>query len=475
MPFNSHFIRGSIFAGFFAAFIALGHGEDEQPAIALHGFGSMQVGQLVKYKYQSQDFSGRWMQENRLGLGIDAILHPRLSLYLRMEGALSYNTMPDTALQRPTDNILAPLFGINPDRAEMVLNLSPESEDSVVRIGIGIFPYKYNREARNLGEYLFRSGCYPGFIDQEGFDWPQWRLAGLRLENNLFGFWRNEFMITSELYLPPFNDLSIALLSDVSVARRALNLGAGIQFYRAIPMDDFLTTPKMAKRGGLGARAPNYFVDSMTNDTTFYTFAGAKLMGRFAFDVKRLFNWGMFGKEDLKLYGEAVILGIKNYPPNLHTDDMMIFVQGQPLCEFGYNKLLQKTPIMAGINIPAFKLLDVISFEWEYYGKKYVNAVPLPGHYDPFYPSTQTPKYPSNPEKGRFYDSTGFYKSGEAQFKWSFYAKKTLFKRFTITVQLARDHIRTNEIGLMPINFDMEEALVRNQHWYWRMKFASGF
>ena len=49
-----------------------------------------------------------------------------------------------------------------------------------------------------------------------------------------------------------------------------------------------------------------------------YTFAGTKIMARFSFDMKGLIPadslFGLLGKEDLKLYGEATILGLKNYP-----------------------------------------------------------------------------------------------------------------------------------------------------------------
>jgi hypothetical protein len=31
-------------------------------------------------------------------------------------------------------------------------------------IQLGTFPYKYNFEAKNLGEYLYRSGTYPGYL-----------------------------------------------------------------------------------------------------------------------------------------------------------------------------------------------------------------------------------------------------------------------------------------------------------------------
>ena len=47
-------------------------------------------------------------------------------------------------------------------QAKARLNLIPESNQAYVELGF--FPYKYNPDARNLGEYLYRSGTYPGVV-----------------------------------------------------------------------------------------------------------------------------------------------------------------------------------------------------------------------------------------------------------------------------------------------------------------------
>ena len=57
-------------------------------------------------------------------------------------------------------------------------------------LAVGYFPYKYNPEARNLGEYLFRSGTYPVYLTND-YDFPLARVAGLRyglnFSNDLLG------------------------------------------------------------------------------------------------------------------------------------------------------------------------------------------------------------------------------------------------------------------------------------------------
>ena len=204
-------------------------------------------------------------------------------------------------------------------------------------------------------------------------------------------------------------------------------------------------------------------------------------MGRLSFDPKPLFGSpDIFGPEDLKLYSEAIILGVKPYPASLDSNNFY----GRPINEFGYNKLMEKMPIMVGFNFPVFKLLDVLSLEVEYYGKKYVNRVPiyansnnmlrLPLPYDPKinqgYPYGDS--LTLRPEaSGKYSKET--YKDGAAQWKWSLYARRTLFERFDITLQFARDHtlIKT---GLAQ-NVDFEEIFIKGKQWYWMLKFGYSF
>ena len=126
---------------------------------------------------------------------------------------------------------------------------------------------------------------------------------------------------------------------------------------------------------------------------------------------------------------------------------------------------------MLGLNIPAFKYLDVVSLEIEYYGKKYPNQVPFPkvGAAMNRYP---VPIPPAGSDfNGNYTDAT--YAGGAAHWKWSIYAKKTLFNNFNIIGQIARDHCRI--LTTLPVNIDQEEALVLDKHWYWMLKFAYEF
>ena len=202
-------------------------------------------------------------------------------------------------------------------------------------------------------------------------------------------------------------------------------------------------------------------------------------MARFTFDPKPLLgNSTLFGPEDLKLYSEAIILGVNNYPANPDSDKAW---GNTVVNEFGYNKLMQKMPIMIGLNLPTFKFLDVFSIETEYYGKKYVNRVPvitegltsmrLPVPYDNQLNSGSPEGDAAAGGDGTYSKRTYF--GGEAQWKWSIYAKKTLFNNFNITAQIARDHSRVQTALFQSI--DQEEALIKNKQWYWMLKFGYNF
>ena len=451
--------------------------------IDIHGLVQMQGGQFVNYKYRSTEFSHQWLQRNLLGVKIDAKLNRWLDVHLLTGAFLTFNTQKPQTILYPDDFANQPIYGFVVDRADMVIHAINEPEVLQWDIDIGLWNEKYNPETRNLGEYLFRSGAYPGYIYQYGFDECFYNLAGLRTMVDIAGIWHNELMLTSEIITSPFTDFSLAYLTDVSLVEKALTIGAGVQLYRCFSVGENQTSPREVWRSGEPqGTAPNYYLEENgvdefglpTYDTLWYTFAGTKVMARLMFDIKPLLGLDIFGKEDLKLYAEAAILGVANYPNNtISTDNPYSF--GRPVSEFGYNKLMEKMPIMFGFNFPTFKALDVLSFEVEYYGKKYVNAVPLPrgiatGGY---YPASCLPVSRQDAEPSE-YDSL-YAQGGAPNWKWSIYLKRTLFDHFAITAQFARDHILNTTRGLSMREVDLEEALVKDNHWYWMLKFSADF
>jgi hypothetical protein len=466
---------------------ATGYSLDKKIEIDLFGSAEIQSGQYKNFKYRLQGFTltNKWMEDNILTMGIRSKVNDRLSGDVSLKAWLFYNPFPDSLMMNPIQDRNSPSIDFYMRSAQMKLRLSPNPEDSLFNLNIGIFPFKYNEDVRNLGEYLFRTGCYPGYIYSEGFDLAGTQLAGIHLRNNLLGGRiKNDLLFTSELYLYPSKDFSLTFLTDITpTPNRVIDFGLGLQFFRCLSVDNAYTTPTKYENMSSAPeqkRAPNWYVTA-PGDTSYYTFAGTKIMARLAFDIKPLFGSpDFFGTNDFKLYSEAIILGVKNYPASLDSNE---FTNQRPINEFGYNKLLEKMPIMVGFNVPSFKLLDIFSAEVEYYGKKYVNRVPiyanarnmlrLPIPYDPNINNGQ----PDGSKEGNSNASGDYtkdtYKSGVAQWKWSMYLKKTMLEKFAITLQFARDHSLV-KTGLAQ-NVDYEEIFIKANQWYWMLKFGYSF
>jgi len=54
----------------------------------------------------------------------------------------------------------------------------------VLSLSAGIFPFKYNPDVRNLGEYLFRGPVSPGFLIT-AFDFQYATLSGFNLNSSI--------------------------------------------------------------------------------------------------------------------------------------------------------------------------------------------------------------------------------------------------------------------------------------------------
>ena len=121
---------------------------------------------------------------------------------------------------------------------------------------------------------------------------------------------------------------------------------------------------------------------------------------------------------------------------------------------------------MFGINLPCFKLLDVLSVQAEWFGSRYPNdmgAVVFENSPIPVQGDKKSP-YIRNRGSSMFTDDN---------WKWSIYAKRTIAEHFTITAQVASDHLRwfcqdwTRQ--------DFEEALRKPNQFYYVCKLAYVF
>ena len=430
--------------------------------VELSGYAEMEFGQIMGGKHQAflfSDFSGEgkdeikapiWRHRTYAAVGVHATINDRLKIDVVPGLRLFYNTIPEPYEKtnvNSNDQLLGKYFGAYIDEAAGRIKIG-DLDDPLFEVGIGRFRYKYNQQARNLGEYLFRTGTYPGYFISQ-FDLAFARLSGFYLRSFLLdGRLSQDILLTMGTEIHPYHNWSLTYLVDADLGG-FLNIGAGIMFANLIETEPDRVTPKTDMNSYMNA----------DGDTSYYTFKGVKPMGRLCFDPKRFFDTKIFGEEDLKIYAEAAILGVKDYKAYMYDVDTSV-VPDTSYRNF-YDNMKERIPIVIGFNFPAFKILDVLSIELEYCGGLYPNS------YDEII--TAYNPQPFCELKGSA--TQELYKKDN--WKWSIYARKTVLDGFTITAQAARDHIRTESVH--PKLADNEETLVRWNNWHWWLKLGFGF
>jgi len=175
-------------------------------------------------------------------------------------------------------------------------------------------------------------------------------------------------------------------------------------------------------------------------------------MARLTFDPKKLLPMPFLGSADLKVYGEIALLGVKNYP-------------------LYYEKRSERMPLMAGINMPTFKLLDVLAVELEWYKSPFPNSsrfiyedrspIPFTGR------AQLTDVYSSEKNIYDFKDKDDF--------KWSVYASKRLNRLLRLSLQVANDHSQRDDYGLTQNGAKIYQEICQDtKDWYWITRLTFG-
>ena len=422
------------------------HGEIVAPSLTPSGFASLRLGQIVKG--EPETVIGRkaesdhvWVQEMNVGLSLESTFKtiPAKGM-IGVEIAVNNDWSPyynDLGQSRRLN--FYPFLS----RADLLFKIVDRDNISLM-LDAGYFPFKYNSSVRNLGEYLFRSGTYPQYLITE-IDFPMARLMGLRLDGSLGKTFNFDILLTTNVEWTAIGDFNLSGLFSWKPIP-VFEIGLGGSWCSIISVDWDKTTPPAD-----GSR----YLDQIpgTNDTAIYnyTFAGQKVMGRLTLDLKQLFPWkDVFGAEDLKLYTEAAVLGLINYPVSMDG-----FTR--------YDTLLQRIPVMVGFNFPTFKLLDVLNVEVEWFGNPYPNNL-NPIKFD----NQPIPLSSLQNEK-----TSAYMNLHDDDWKWSVYGKKTFANNLFILGQFARDHIRWYRLDYTKM--DGKEALRKNDEWYYTLKFGYVF
>ena len=423
--------RVSVFAAAIAlSWFGLSMAENDDVKLITSGFAYYQIGQIEKQSPRTseaiekpfdQHFNGRFT--------LSATMNRQLQIIVGAEAEFGANL---------NDNQHKKDFSLK--EAQGIYSFG-DPENSYLQIAAGYFPFKYNPEAKNLGEYMYRTGTYPGYVISD-FDNAKYRLMGFRASSLLFDALQFHALFTSEYLVHPYFDYSLSFITslkfpnnliDFGLPHNLIDIGGGVDFDRIIPIIPEKTTKDQ----------PEYIVrDSLNNpiiengDTLHFTFKGTKVMARLTLDPKRLLPFAdIFGKEDAKLYGEIIFLGLKNYGTE-------------------YPDIMERMPVMFGFNVPTLKILDVLSCEAEYYGSNEAQKLDIPTSGIPV-----PDRFPAGVSR--------------TPWKWSVFAQKTVVKGFAIKGLVGRDHYR-------PINpnggtYNAIERMNGPGDWHYKLRIMYSF
>ncbi len=485
-------MRAALFL-FAAAVIGNSHPQaDENVKIKVHGQGWSDVGRIMHVTDTLvNNLNGNWQQSAGAQFTANALIGEDWEGAFGFGGYQIYSSLGTSGDARLARTALQNFI----TESRMTYSHGGR-ENPAFTLTFGNFPFEYNKDSKNLGSYLLRGPVYPGFL-MGGFkdfkiDSTKGNILGINLHQAIGNF-SHDIIFADERELPPTGDWSAAYLAKYK-AFSALEIGGGVNFYRALPNKKDLTTPSSRfysvnsndsalLHDGLPHNRYDFQyieVDTVTHDTVFYTHKGIKLMGMFSLDLKPLFGISSLGHEDLKLYGEAAILGVKNYGSVYHD-------------------IYQRIPWTLGFNLPTWGLLNYLSVEVEWYGAKYRNDLSKLGNFNtlgggifaaiPNNPAlipspipTSYRNYNTLSDDGKYLSASGDSVSvrGTAldvqnltqdNWKWSLYMQKDILNHIRFIGQVANDHFRPRPTaGLIQEAGGSAEAFSSMKDWYWMFR-----
>jgi hypothetical protein len=486
---------------------------------AVHEAGLFERGLTFK---EVSEFNDEWMDHFGSFLSQEAVVNDRLVLKAGLGGVFMF-PKPE-APDEEFGGSQFKAFYVGPTIAEAMYHFGGV-ENSMFSLGGGMFPYKYNPDASNLGEYLFRSIPYPTVLQTGGLTAIGGNAAvlqALRASVRAGGF-SADMLLSTETSMPPLYNGSLAFVAGYKIMDGLVDLGGGVNFrhllqvrpsksaktdrentefkvkgvwyageerYYSLPAEfldgkiqaniadgnaanDGDTVAIAAERDRLkrlaflvknettagGWRIPGTtdWIDSSTGRAAseeHYSSAGTMVMGRIAVDLKKVIPSERCAPADFRIYAEAAVLGLKNY--NIY-----------------YKKWTDRMPIMFGVNIPTYGVLDLFAVQVEQFKSPNLNNFFPIGNKNwniPYLPEAQDKVH----SRESYNDLTL-----EDDYAWSILLQKRFWSAFSVSAQIARDHHRTfaNE-WFFGSRFDPAEMTHRGpgyfdfakSSWYWMLQ-----
>jgi hypothetical protein len=472
--------------------------EIARPAYSVfHEFGNIVSGS----DRADLEFENNFLQRSGVWMTLKATRNDRLSLDAILGGiywnpTFNENTSSESDLR---------YFAAMAPRASITYIFGDLAKPAVL-VETGIFGYKYNDNSRNLGEYMFRSISYPSQVFTGGLNWvgvDRAQVTGMRITAPMGDVLSHDVVLNFETTQIPYYDLSLTYMAKAKVGQ-ALKVGAGVQFSRLLPIKPDATNPdaqfnryftfndttyidnpdyyaqrkvrsstaadsaQFSRGETVAAQIASMVVNGMTMDAALdslesfygvttassydhYDASAIKTVLTFSFDPKHLLG-GMpaMGPNDMILYGEAAVLGWKNYPVI-------------------YENRMERTVAMLGFNVPTFRLLDVLALEVEWFGSKQPNSNEYSQLRAPKNDETKLLEPTPQPSIYGFTLPQGYAPEDweEDDIKWSVFARRSLVKGLTLDVQAASDNARG---WVFPSGRRYWNFFRSPSDWYWMMK-----
>ncbi len=194
-------------------------------------------------------------------------------------------------------------------------------------------------------------------------------------------------------------------------------------------------TGTVAVLDSAGVVVPNTYEPLRSSQIKHLTFKSIKVMGRFALDLEKMLD---LESGPFAFFGEAAVLGTENQP-------------------FYYTDISQRIPIMLGVHIPTFGLLDLFSVEVEKFTTPYLQSESAVEVY-----IAPTPTISRAP--GSFDYPTPAETRDDL--KWSVLLEKTLVPGLALKVKFASDYLRLRNDDFEQL-LNMETLMTKPSEWYY--------
>ncbi len=376
-------------------------------------FGSyMDFGQAV----ESHDLKD-YQPLSRLGffMNTSGSYNGKFDISLTAGGLYWHSLPPQDATQRNQ------LFGFGIGEAQGTYKFG-DPESPIAKLQMGLFAHKYNPDAKNLGEYLYRSGTYPGYLWTGGWSWlnsSAYMAQGLRFSYYMLeGKLIHDFAIYQERDLVPAHDLTPSYQVTYKPSQ-VFEIGAGIAWAHGISFrPDSILSPKVRRNAynpdtklALTPEDENkpgysyYGPGDPRNDSRVVP-DGDPRIGDFIPDsIPDPINPAQNIANPDPNVGQYYVSVTDNGTPENQLEyytfrgfkgmvrtgiDFGAFMELEPGqfkvygevallgikdYPFYYDKKLERMPTMFGFNFPTFGLLDVFSVEFEYLNSPFKNTI----------------------------------------------------------------------------------------------------